>query len=389
MSRYRFLLKCTPLFGLLAWLLASAASAQPPGQEGPQATPVRTAEVKLETLQEKTYVTGSLQALNRAEIAAKEEGLVVEILVDEGSTVEKGDLLVQVDDRRLTAQLQEARSQQEVLAAQLEGLEAELENATWNRDRVASLVENEMTTEREYRQYATAVQKAKSAIAANKRSREQLNNRIQLLQIRLEDTQIRAPFDGEVIARDVELGEWILPGQVVLTLVSMDPIEAWLSAPERYANEVTAHAQQIEVQLENGDESMTSEELRVIADVDPRARTFWLVATLLNNERFLLPGMSVTSWIPTGDEVEQLTVHKNALIRDQAGAFVYKAQMDGEGNAMAVQVPLRILFESKEKAAVSTDLLKPGDQVVVEGNERLRPMMPLQIVDSPEIPLSE
>jgi predicted deacylase len=75
-----------------------------------------------------------------------------------------------------------------------------------------------------------------------------------LLQVRLDDTTIAAPFDGYVIERHVEPGEWVRPGDPIITLVSAGIIEAWIEVPERFAGDIAQATTPITVEVgHNGD----------------------------------------------------------------------------------------------------------------------------------------
>jgi multidrug efflux pump subunit AcrA (membrane-fusion protein) len=92
--------------------------------------------------------------------------------------------------------------------------------------------------------------------------------------------------------------------------------------------------------------------------------------------------MSVTAYIPTGRAVEQLTVHKDAVMRNAAGAYLYVARGGGAeesagGPAVAAPVQVDVKFPVGDRVVVTAAGLQAGDLVVIEGNERLFPMMPI------------
>lgn len=346
-------------------------------QNGPSATMVRVEEARFETMQARFKVTGNLRARSRANVAALEEGRVVSVEVIEGDIVKRGDPLARIDARRLNAQLNETLAERNKLDAERDGLDAALKNARWNLERLRPLWESQMTTEQNLRDAETAVVTAEANIAANRREYERVSSRIDLLRIRIEDAVMYAPFEGRVIERHVEPGEWISPGSPIVTLISHGRIEAWLSVPERFTYAVSQFAQQLTIDLLDGQETLPSDEIRMIPDIDPRSRTFWLAAALYPEEIELAPGMSISAWIPTGVEAEFMSVSKDAIIRDSAGSFLYKAQSMPSGGYTAIQVPLRVEFEAQGRAAITSDLLEVGDLVVIEGNERLLPMTPI------------
>jgi RND family efflux transporter MFP subunit len=222
---------------------------------------------------------------------------------------------------------------------------------------------------------------ARARLSQAERQREVLRARAELLQERLNDMTIVSPFDGVVVSRHVELGEWVSEGAAVVELVSTGCIEAWLDVPQRFYGAVAGAEVSVAVRVEATDETINVTERRVIPVVDPKARSFTVVAQLDNADDTLTPGMSVTAWLPTGQLRERLTVAKDAVLRNEAGAYVYVARGGGGegpgGPASAVPVSVQVLFPVADRVVVASREITKGDLVVVEGNERLFPMMPV------------
>jgi RND family efflux transporter MFP subunit len=222
---------------------------------------------------------------------------------------------------------------------------------------------------------------ARARVNQAARQRDVTAAQAELLEQRLSDMTIVAPFDGIVVARHVELGEWVSEGEAVVELVSTGRIETWLDVPQRFFGAVAGEQVSISVRVEATDQTIIVTKPRVIPVVDPRARSFAVVAVLDNADEKLTPGMSVTAWLPTGQLVEQLTVSKDALLRNTAGAYVYVARGGGGdspgGPASAMPISVEVLFPVGDRMVVTSRDMKAGDQVVVEGNERLFPMMPI------------
>jgi len=347
----------------------------------PQAMKVRIDKVVQQEVQKRVNVTGSLRAISRAEVAAIEAGKVIEVLVDEADEVKTGQPLARLNKRRLEATLNEQQAQLRSTRALLEANQAQLDNAIWNLDRIKPLFENEMTTEKSVRDAETEVAVNRANLHATQQNIQQIQNRIDLLNIRLEDMVINAPFDGRVVARHIDSGEWVDPGSSVVTLISRDRIEAWIEVPERLKAAAQDHARDIQVNLFEGTETVNSIRTRIIPDVDPRARTFMLVADLDTKDGLLVPGMSVTAWVPAGGIENRKTVSKDALLRNPSGFFVFKAQQ-GEQGYSAAPVNVTRLYDIADRTVVSSPALQPGDYVVVEGNERLQPMMPIELINA-------
>lgn len=348
----------------------------------PGMTPVRTAEVTQERVQEHRRVTGSLQAVTRSAVASQEAGQVEAILIDEGLTVGAGDVIAQLDARRLQAQLAEAQARLLRMQSDLAEKHAELQFAEYEHRRIKTLHEDRAASERESAEVERLIGVAQAQSDAAERAIAEVEREVELLTIRLNDMTVRAPYDARVVARHVDPGEWIEPGEPIVTLVSAGTIEARLEVPERFAEAVAQHADRIYAEVAGLGQTVPSTEVRIIPDVDPRARTFRVVLTLDNPEGELAPGMSVNAWIPTTDEAEQLTVPKDAVVRSGRDAHVFRSTAADDGQTVATLTPITVLFDWRDRVAVASGALQPGDQVVIEGNERLAPGMPLALASA-------
>ncbi|MDP8246044.1 MAG: efflux RND transporter periplasmic adaptor subunit [Candidatus Hinthialibacter antarcticus] len=354
------------------------AIAQPPDM--PVMIPsVRADAVRMEDVQERRQITGDLRAKFRSQVAALEEGRLVKILADEADVVKKGDLIARIDDRRLKAQLDGLEAQRQITLAQNEARRAELKNAQWNLNRLKPLWDKKLTTEQELENANMLVQVKEAEVLAGERTLIQIKSSIDLLKIRLEETRIDAPFDGVIIERNAELGEWITPGNLVVTMISTGTIEAWLEAPERIAYLFQKEGGDVQIEISASGQSLEPKEVRIIPQVDPRVRTMFIVADLEMDANHLAPGMSVTASLPTGERKTRMTVSKDAIMHQETGFFVYKAQQSEDGY-IASPAPITRLFTTGDRVAIESPALAESDLVIVEGNERLFPMSPISLI---------
>ncbi len=366
---------------IIIWPLVCLSSIAIAQEQAP--TQVRVDAVQLETLQDHRQVTGNLRAVSRAEVASEEQGKVIHVEVDEAMHVNQGDVLARLDDSRLQIQLNEQQANLLSTEALLDARQAELDNAEWNLNRLKPLWEKEMTTEQNLRNAERDFSVSQAQLLSTQRELDSIQQRIELLQERLDDMKIYAPFDGWVVNRQIEVGEWVNSGDSIITLVSSGHIEAWLEVPERFKEPVHRYSDKIQLSFFDGKHSVTSLNSRIIPEVDPRVRTFMLVADLNTQDGLYVPGMSVTAWVPTGTKMEHKTVHADAVLRDQAGFYVFKAQSMPEGGYMATPVNIEVLFDHNDRVAIESRQLAKGDWLVIEGNERLRPMTPLKFINEP------
>jgi multidrug efflux pump subunit AcrA (membrane-fusion protein) len=116
----------------------------------------------------------------------------------------------------------------------------------------------------------------------------------------------------------------------------------------------------------------------VVPAADSLSRVFPVRVRLKNTQDLMRPGMSVTALVPTGVDVEALTAHKDAILRDEAGAYLY---YDMGGRAMLARVD--VLYPVGDRVVIRSRTLEAGTRVVIEGNERLFPGQPLMIESEP------
>ncbi len=186
--------------------------------------------------------TGTLEARIRTTISPKISGRIAEVLVDQGSLVKAGQLLVRLDDEDLAQQVRIATAGISTSEATLGRFQAEIAQAksTFAKTeadlgRTQKLVDANTISQSEFDQTQEAFELAKSGLLkaeANLLEAEQqvtLNREtLKYQQARLADTQLLAPFDGLVIERQRDAGAIVVPGSPILQLISLD--ELWISA---------------------------------------------------------------------------------------------------------------------------------------------------------------
>ncbi|MEM9825229.1 MAG: efflux RND transporter periplasmic adaptor subunit [Planctomycetota bacterium] len=329
-------------------------------------TPVRVAQVRLEHLQQRQAVTGSLRAVARGELAALESGRLMTLAVREGDVVKQGDVIATIDSRRLRAQRSAAEADVRVAEAELKRHAAIAKRAAADLQRGRKLIRRNAVSQQELDSFRAAADVATAEVESAKRQIERANESIRLLDVRLSDTEITAPYDASVVARHVEPGDWVQPGDSLLTLVSSGPIEAWLEVPERFAAHLAGGTA---IAIESASTTLPLRVIRTkrVADVNPRVRTIQFIATIENTAGILSPGMSVKGWVPAGKEGDFLTVPKDAIVRRSRQATVFAIDDEQKANPVAV----RILFETPHRSVIESDRIQSRDLVVVEGNERL------------------
>ena len=347
-----------------------------PGGRPPSTVIVKPVEEKemVKTLK----VTGSLRASQRAEVAAREAAAIDSVAVDEGDLVKSGDVLATLDGRRLLAQLAEAEAALTAAKAELTQRVAENERADKDAKMMAGLWEQQAIAERVFLDSVSAAKVANSRVDAANESISAAQKRLELLKVRRTDLEVSAPFDGRVVARHAEIGEWVTAGDPVVTLVSTGEIEAWLQLPERFTTEIKNETpESVELSLPGQAEPLRAEKFSVIGDVEGRSRRFNLIARIPDPENLLTPGTSVEAVVPIGKPELSLVVSSDAVLKSYAGSYVYVAAPQESFPPIATRIPVDVMFDRDGEAVLAPGGLKVGDSVIVEGNERLFPNTPL------------
>jgi RND family efflux transporter MFP subunit len=215
-----------------------------------EAESVRTAEVTADTgaaspgavLNASGYVT----ARRRATVSSKVTGKVVEVLIEEGQPVRRGQVLARLDDAQLRAALAVARAQLEATKKSAAEDEARLKEAQLTQDRLNQLVKEAVVGRAEVDSANAAVESLTARIALARQQVEVAQHQVHALETDLQDMTVRAPFDGVAVSKDAQPGEMISPVSAgggftrtgIGTIVDMSSLEIEVDVSESYINRV-------------------------------------------------------------------------------------------------------------------------------------------------------
>ncbi len=357
-------------------LLALCVLSTPSFAQRPPAA-VRVDAVREELVTNRRPVTGNVRAARRSQVASREKGLVMVRAVDEGSRVKAGDLLARLDATQLELDLEVLVAQRPPAEATVLEREAEVRQRQNDLDSLQLLIERKAANPKELVDAEATLSGAEARLKVAKALVLVIDSRIKKLEKRISDMTIEAPFEGTVTRALAEVGAWLGEGEAVVELLSTEDLEIWLEVPQELYGTAVRNQGPIEVKVGANGESFAMSQARVIPDVDLRGRSFRLIGRAADTLP-LAAGMSVTAMMPTEEERNVITVHRDAILRSQVSAYVYAVIPGAEGApSSAAPMDVTVLFQTETRAVVRSSQLRPGMEVVIEGNERLSPMAPI------------
>lgn len=344
--------------GVIVLLLASACGKGEPGggpggggEGGGFALPVEVATARQDTVVDAILATGQIEAIQSAELRPEVDGRIVEILMREGSEVEKGQGLFRIDDGELKAEVARA--------------EAERDLAEQALTRTRQLLE----------QNASSTADLERAEATARSSRASLA----LLELRLSRTTVRAPFTGVLGQRLVSLGDYVTSSDPLVVIETVDPARVAFTVPERYARDVR-QGQRVVFRVA----SLPAEEFTGMVDfVSPSvqlpARTLLVKAVVPNGRRRLQAGMFAEARLATATRPRAVVIPEQAILSVQGTQIVWVVT-DGKATRRPVTIGVRAPGEAEITSGVEA-----GEQVVVGGLEMLQDGAPVMAmpVDGP------
>jgi membrane fusion protein (multidrug efflux system) len=369
-----------PLGLLIAGVIAfgtSAALRAQPAASGPPAVGVVDATKR--PITETSEFLGRIEATNRVNIVARVTAFLENRLFTEGTEIKKGDELYRLERGPFEADL----ASKKALVAQLE---ATLENAKLTTERARTLLSGPAGQQSTY-----------DAALANQRSLEAqvqaAEAQVQSSQINLDYTDIRSPIDGKIGRTAVTEGNVVSPGSGVLTtIVGQDPmyvtfpvsVRQGVELRERYATRGGYNAVVIKIRLPDGRLYDQSGRLDFVNNTIAQSTdTFTLRGVIPNPPlhdpsitggpvRELTDGEFVTVLLEGVQPVEVLAIPRAAVVSDQQGDYVFTIGPDNKAEQRRIQ-----LGQSTSTLASVISGLAPGDKVIVEGLQRVRPGQPV------------
>jgi membrane fusion protein (multidrug efflux system) len=309
------------------------------------AIPVQVAAVKRGDISLSLMQTTTIEAVRQVDILTKVSGQVVKLPVEEGMKVKKGELLAKLDEAELKIEFMKTK--------------VSLETDKTMFERAQSMLEKNLIAEENYETTRLQYESSKAAHEAAR--------------IQLEYTNVKAPFDGVVTARNIELGQRVNANQSMFMIADFNPLRAKIYVPEKDIGRIF-EGQQAKIAIEAEPETNFSGVVKMISPVvDPSSGTSKVTIDIEDSMGKLKPGMFASVFITTETHHDALIIPKKALILESDLDQVYTYQ-----DKKAHKVNLKVGFTSGDDLEVLSGL-EEGALVVIAGQDGLREGLPLRI----------
>lgn len=300
--------------------------------------PVEVAQAQIQKVEDKFEAVGTIEAIEAITVVSEIDAAVVALPFREGGFIRRGELIAQLDDSQLAAEL-----------ARAEALERQSHT---NYERVKSVVDQKAGTPQDLDDAAAGLKVADANLA--------------LAKARFSKTRIVAPFDGMIGARRVSVGTFLRAGQTITELANIDEIRANFSTPERFLPQLNRGA---EVAVSTTAYPGYEVKGRIIAIepvLDAGTRSARVVARVSNPGRKFRPGMSANISAVLSTRTGAITIPSEAVFASGNQSFVFIVKPDSTVARVAISLGTRLA-----DVVEVVQGLDSGSRVVRAGHQKL------------------
>ncbi len=328
-------------------------------KKGPPPAPVAVSAIVTGESEPTAEFVGTICYPRVSEVASESEGLVISTHYEEGETVKAGQKLVQLSTDLLSASIRGTKADYgQVLV--------ELEKAKKDFTRMDTLYKRESISESAFDEYLFK----RKALEKKVISLKAFLDRMLLVK---KKKGIKAPFDGIVIEKSVEKGEWVPLGGTVAVIADNREVDVVVDVPESVlpflakglVSDVSFNGSKAEARFVN-----------IVPRGDISTRTF-SIKLRLENTGNLIEGMEARAHIPVGGKAKGLLVPRDSVIKKYGKNVVFTVS-----ESKANMVPVKITGYSELMAGISGSGLSEGMKVIVKGNERVRNGQAVRIIEN-------
>lgn len=321
-------------------------STQHGGQKGgiKQPSIVSVYITKNETIENTIFATGSVYANEEVELKPEISGKVIKLAINEGSQVNKGDLLVKINDAEFQAQLKKAQLSKTLAETQL-SREKELL-------KINGISQQEVDNS----------QNKANSLAAD----------VEYFQSQIAKTEIKAPFNGTIGLRNISEGAFVTNSTIVATIQQVNLLKIDFFVSERYAGQLKKGSK-IEISNESSNQIFSGTIEAVEPKIDLATRTLKVRAICQNHQGLLFPGAFVNVKIGLGNIENTIMIPTESVIPVLKGKTVFIVK-NGIAESVIVETGIRT-----DKMIQITKGISAGDTVIKTGIMQIKPGAPVKI----------
>lgn len=394
-------------------------------KKGPKEVPVGVARAVVKSFTTKIALPGTVVPWAITQLSAEIDGRVLKIHFREGQRVKKGDLLVQMRTLPLELQRELARAEEKLVAARLEELlsgtrDESIEAAKFSAQQAKTRVEltkgelkrtaklsadgvvstgkydkaraDAAEAQAELEEKQAVLKELVAGPRVEKINQERANleaakARTRIIQDNIAQASIRAPFNGSIVKKETEVGQWLEKGDPAVSMIDDSSLKVEVNLPQHNFSAVEIGAS-AKIFLESHQstssyKTFTGRVIEKIPSGNPTSRTFPVRIKIDKPDRSIAAGMLVNVEIYAKKPGQELIfVPKDAVVRTPKDSSVWVVRPDKNKKYVAhkVMVTTGKLEDNLIAISFKKSRIKHGDLVVVQGNERLKPNAIVKII---------
>ncbi|MBP6163213.1 MAG: efflux RND transporter periplasmic adaptor subunit [Aliarcobacter sp.] len=323
---------------------------------------VETDVLKKKELNDLQEFIGTVNFDKKSKIASESSGIAKNINFEVGQKVKKDEVIVQIDSDILDAQIKASKSAVNMYTVQLK-------NAKKNFERFSALLEKKSIAQKIYDDSKLEYDVAnENLISANAKLNE--------LIIQKSKKQIKAPFSGVIVEKNINTNEWLNQGSQVATIVNTQDLEIIFNLPISFINGLKeGDIYDIDI----SEQTIKAKLYAAIPSGDKLTRTFPVRFKADIKDMFVFDGASAKINFAKETKSEALVINRDAVIK-RFNMDVIFAVVENK----AVMIPVVVTTYSGMDAAITGQGLVDGMQIITKGNERVFPDMDVKVLNNSE-----
>jgi membrane fusion protein, multidrug efflux system len=328
---------------------------------------VQMAEATTGTISASMTVVGNLIGEQTVDVVPRTGGRLVNVNVQLGDRVRRGQLLAKIEDFEIVEQVKQAEASLEVAKATIRQRDADLKVAELNFERSKNLFARQLLAKQALDDAESRFLAAQAQLDLSRAQSTQTSARLEELQINLGNTRIISPVDGFVSKRSADPGAWVTPNAPIVSVVDISRLRLVANVVEKDLRMVNiGDPANVEVDAFPG-ETFKGRIARVAPVLDPATRTAPMEVEIPNAGNRLKPGMYAKVLLTIEEHKDATLVSKTAVVDFEGKRGVWIPE--GENKARFVAVKLGLEDATRMEILEG---IKPGDRVVTDGASSLR-----------------